>query len=63
MLEGENDYKYRFLGSNRPLCSLSLYRSRRHKILTLPQLLLFRAGIMKKKLRYWTNKYLINKLR
>jgi Acetyltransferase (GNAT) domain len=63
MLEGENDYKYRFLGSNRPLCSLSLYRSRRHKILTLPQLLLFQAGIMKKKLRYWTNKYLINKLR
>lgn len=62
LLWGEYDYKYRFLGVKEDLHFVSVYRSRLHKLLSLPELLKFRLSLFRRQVPYWWRKHVLSRL-
>lgn len=52
LMEGNDDYKYRFLGINQHMFSLSIYRSAKNKLFDIPALLKNETEKIIKQLRY-----------
>ena len=52
-MDGSYEYKYRFLGVNQSLISLSIYRSVSHKLFDFQDLFRWKTNMLMKQLRYY----------
>lgn len=63
LLWGQSEYKYRFLGVRQDLYFLSIYRSYRSKVASIPKLAKHTCASLFRQMDYLAKKYIINRFR